>query len=204
MGYTTEYKVVGLDLAGKENNFSGICILDGNSAKVNLLKSDKDIVEFIIKSNPDAIGIDAPLSLGDRICDRLMKKYGAMPTKLKGIFELAKRAINLTKCLKNNSNATIIEVFPTATAKILGFYKKNIDEKISSSMETLKIIMASKINKDEFDAFLCALTTNLYLTGFTQSIGDDNGSIVIPDVQKVDEILKEIRKAEIRITKYNE
>ncbi len=204
MGCRTKYKVVGLDLAGKENNSSGICLLVGNFAKVKLIKSDNEIIEFIRQNSPDAIGIDAPLSTGDRICDRLLKKYGAMPLKLKSIFELAKRAINLMESLRNISNATIIEVFPTATAKILGFYKKNFNEKVSLSVETLKINKLSKFNDDEFDAFLCALTAYLYLKGFTQSIGDDNGRIIIPKDKKVEKILEKIRQTKIKITKFDE
>lgn len=201
MVWKTKFKVVGLDLAGKDSNYSGICLLFENTAKVKLLKTNDEIIEFIIQNAPDAIGIDAPLTIEDRICDKLLKKYGAMPLKLQSIYDLAKRAIELKESFRKISNASILEVFPTATAKILGFYKKNFNEKISIAMETLKISLEDKIKDDEFDAFIGALTTKLYLKGYTQSIGDEKGCIIIPNKTKIEKILKMIRATKIKITK---
>ncbi|MEM2955132.1 MAG: DUF429 domain-containing protein, partial [Nitrososphaerales archaeon] len=57
-------KFLGIDLAGVETKDSGICVLDEDlRAKALTLRSDDEIIDYIIKTRPDIVAIDAPLSL---------------------------------------------------------------------------------------------------------------------------------------------
>ena len=71
------------------------------------------------------------------------------------------------------SEFEVIEVFPTATAKILGFYHKKFKE-------TASILKIKVKNKHELDAYLCCLTGKLFLEGKTEIVGDETGGIIIP------------------------
>ena len=136
---------------------------------------DREIVKFVNESKPRIVAIDAPLmkevkKVKIRNADRVLKKYGAMAPTMPSMTMLAKRANNLVKKL----NARVIEVFPTASAKILGIHDRNykkMAEKVGINI----------VNKHELDAYLAAYTAHLYLLGKAEKVGK-NDKIIIPKV----------------------
>ena len=61
-------KILGIDLAGKQENPSGIAILDGNKLKLLTYYTDNEIFDLIDELKPRVIIIDAPLSLPKGRC----------------------------------------------------------------------------------------------------------------------------------------
>ncbi|MBC7128444.1 MAG: DUF429 domain-containing protein [Thermoplasmatales archaeon] len=168
-----EKKIVGLDLAALPKNESGVCILK-EKPEFFIFYEDEEILSFFKNFEPDIVAIDAPLMEEIRIrkADLLLKKYGAMPPTMQGMKILTKRANKLVKKL----NCRVIEVFPTATAKIIGIYDKNW----RSMAEKLGINIKSK---HELDAYLAAYTAHLYLIGEAEEVGDEE-KVVIPKKNK--------------------
>ena len=123
------------------------------------------------KACPTIVAIDAPLMEGEiriRDVDKKLKKYGAMPPTLKSMEELCARG----RALVQRIPFPIIEVFPTASAKILGFYRKDYKEMAS-------LLHVKVQNEHELDAYITALTGLLYLKGKAVGIGE-NEKVVIP------------------------
>lgn len=160
-------KIIGLDLAGKEKNPTGFCVLIEECGKVKtetkVFYYDKDILDEIKKENPDLIAVDAPFTFpGEgyfREGDKLLMERGFKPLspRFPNMMELVRRARRFLKVL---SGYDIIEVFPQASAKILG-------------MEWNK-----KESKDKFDALAAAMTGMYYLKGKYEALGKEK--IIIP------------------------
>jgi predicted nuclease with RNAse H fold len=185
--------IVGIDLATKPTNKTGICLLEGSKARVSTLFTDIEIINVCVEHQPTIVAIDAPLGFGDRLCDKLMKGYGAMPLSLPSIFSLAERAVNLVKLINQNVVAEIIEVFPTGSAKILGFYDKNLKRKKQLFEQLCKSKLPNTIDRHCFDALICSITAWLYMNSLTNSVGDSNGVIVIPAKEKKEKAIEEIK-----------
>ncbi|MBS3777730.1 MAG: DUF429 domain-containing protein [Candidatus Thermoplasmatota archaeon] len=166
-----------MDLAAKEKNPTGICILQKNEISVKTVFSNNEILDTIDFVNPTVVAIDAPLikdTIKIRKADRLMKKYGAMPPTMPSMTMLTQRGSRLAQRLRIQQY-TVIEVFPTGSAKILGFYHT----KYKKSVEQLNMHNVFN-NKHEYDAYICSLTAKLYHLGKTKQVGDEQGVIVIP------------------------
>ena len=132
---------------------------------------------MINQYKPSVIAIDAPIIKGDslvRKADRLMKKYGAMPLTMPSMKILAQRGTKVARKFEE-LGYEVIEVFPTGTAKILGFYEKNYRK----SIQHLNMQNVFN-NKHEYDAYLCSLTAKLHHHGKTKEVGDEQGTIVVP------------------------
>ena len=164
-------KFCGVDLAAKEKNITGMAIIKKDSIRVWSLHTNMEIIEKIMKEKPDIIAIDAPLTTDvNRYADKYLRKYGALSLKIPAMMALAKRALRIVSQLQRMK---IIEVFPTATAKILGFYRKNKMDMISFfSSFTLPNVK----NEHEVDAIIAAYTAYLYWKGETEMID----GVVIP------------------------
>lgn len=161
-------KVIGIDLAGLEKNPSGFCILTGKGSEAKILYYDSDIIKEIEREDPDVIAIDAPFSFPDegyfRDGDFLLKKEGHSPLspKFPGMQPLVKRAIKLVRILREKRHV-VIEVFPRATENILSLSRER------------------GVNKDQYDALLCALTGKHYLEGKFKVLGKEK--IIIPEIE---------------------
>jgi predicted nuclease with RNAse H fold len=168
-------KILGLDLAGKIKNPTGVCFLHSDSIHFETVHSDFQILEIVSELKPDIIAIDAPLIKGEprvRNADKLLKKYGVLYPTLPTMKPLTLRGSRLSAKLA--SCYRMIEVFPTATSKILGVFHKNYKETASR----LNIVVK---NKHELDAYLCCLTAKLFLEEKTIAIGDKEEIIIIPE-----------------------
>jgi predicted nuclease with RNAse H fold len=158
-------KVVGLDLAGKPENDTGFCLLDGSSVDTDILHSDQEIIDRIREIKPDLIAIDAPFDFPEdgmyRDCDLELRKRGYDPLspQFPGMQVLVKRVKGLLGKLEESGSYEIIEVFSDA------------------SKDILPIKPAEGVNEDEFDALACAITGEMYLK---DKYGDLDG-IIVPE-----------------------
>ena len=151
-------RCVGIDLAGLETNETGFCVLDSEGDKdkvlVKRLLSDREILNEIEEVNEekkiDVIAIDAPFGWPEqgyfRQCDILLKSRGFSPLSpvFPGMKPLTRRGKMLSGILRKRG-FHVIEVFAKASEKIFGLERKK------------------QVNKDEYDALVCALTGKAYL-----------------------------------------
>lgn len=153
----------GLDLAAKEINISGLCIIN-DSVELYTVYDDDMIVKLL--SDLKVTAIDAPLTdkkVDFRDAEReLMKDYGPLlPINMMGMSKLSKRALKI----KEQLGGDVIETFPRGVEKSLGI---DIDE--------LDIYFE---NQHEYDAYLCALAAKSYYEGNYREYGEDE-VIIIP------------------------
>ena len=155
-------KIVGIDLAAKEKNPTGLALVEDKRVECITVYTDSQIFSQIFSFNPSVIAIDAPLTLDEnRYADRYLRKYGAMSLKIPSIKLLAERGLRIKNEIEN-CGFKVIEVFPTATAKILGFYRKNKIEMLNYFKD---FEMTGCRNKHEVDAIIAAYTALLYTQG---------------------------------------
>ncbi len=151
----------GIDPAARERNITGIAIINEGRIEIYSAHRDDEIIKKIEKYEPSIVAIDAPMSLEDRNVDIYLRKYGALSLKIPAMQELAKRGMRIKRILENKYK--VIEVFPTATAKILGFYdmkKKNMLSYFGEKFDIAKVR-----NEHEVDAIIAAYTAFLYAKG---------------------------------------
>jgi predicted nuclease with RNAse H fold len=179
-------KIIGLDLAGLEKNETGFCVFQEKNAVVRVLHSDDEILAAIDAEQPDLICIDGPLTIpreGNlRRCDLELQDYGVLPPLLGGMRYLTLRANRLRERLERRYR--VIEVFPTASAKILGFWDPNPAQRQKAlvRMGITGDVEKRMLTKDEVDAIVAAATGHLYLSGKAAEVGGDEGIIVVPRV----------------------
>ncbi len=182
-------KIVGIDLAGNPKNETGFCILEVNgenkTVRTSILHSNSEIIHKLNEISPEIIAIDAPLTFSgiNRHCDEKLREYGALPVTLRGMEVLARRGSELAKELRK-PEFKLIEVFSTASAKILGFYDSKEVEMQKKLMNSglLGDLQKRFLTRDELDAVFAAITGYLYLNSSTESVGDKDGTIIIPKV----------------------
>ncbi len=156
-------KVIGIDLAGKDKNPTGFCIMINGKTEVRLLHSNEEILKVVDEIEPDVIAVDAPFSFPEdgyyRDSDNKLQEEGFKPLspRFPGMQPLVERAMKLVPELRKNYR--VIEVFPRATEKILGLEEKKTHE---------------------YDALLCALTGKYYYEGKFRAIGKEE--IVVPNL----------------------
>jgi len=179
--------VIGIDLAGKPENPTGLAILRGKAIKARLIYGDPEILETITTNMPTLTAIDAPLSLPRRGILRraeremIKKGYRIFPPKLPAMEKLAIRAMRLNTLITEKGYKTI-EVHPTSTRKALNMPTRdwNRIQKILASVGLRGDLEVRTQSPHEIDAVVAALTAHLYLQGQTESMGnEDEGHIII-------------------------
>ncbi len=173
--------VIGIDLAGKETNPTGICVLHNKEVRTYIQYRDEEIVDTVNKEQPEIVAIDAPLTKGIRLCDKMLREYGVLPANYPGMNTLAERGIRIVERLENFN---VIEVSVEVTKRLLGFVE---NEPIRIQKKFIEMgfsgdVVSKKLSDDEIDAVICAITGELHLLGKTKEIGNKNGRIVVPDV----------------------
>ncbi len=182
--------IIGIDLAGKEENPTGVCILNNLKLEFKTIYTDEDILKEVNRVNPSVITIDAPLSLPKGRCclekncqcsvgghfrqaERDIRPYGrVLPLTFRGMNMLTLRGIKLSMIL--GKDFTIIETHPRTSQNMLGFKDLQCD---------LNRIFKLPINvtEHELDALLAALTGFLYVNECYLELGDSSeGTIIIP------------------------
>ncbi len=164
--FENDFCVVGIDLAGNPKNPSGFCVLRPTGARTKKLFTDEEILREIEKEKPQIVAIDAPLWLPPegvawRLGELLLMKRGFRPLSLllPSMRLLALRAKGLAEKIRG-MGIEVIEVFASATEKVLGVQKEK------------------RKSKDEYDALLCALTAKYYMEGKYE----DLGGIILPKI----------------------
>jgi len=148
-------KYCGIDLAIRGR--TGICILNRKIKLISGNFSLKEIVKIIVSSKARVVAIDAPLSMPPsgpyRECDKKIRKAGILifSFNLLSLKKLAKAGMKLASMLKKKK-IKVIETYPHAVIKL----NKSIAKKI----------IAKKFkNKDERDAYVCALVAKNFSLG---------------------------------------
>lgn len=188
--------IIGIDLAGREENPTGIAVLKHKRVETCLVYTDKEILEAVRVAKPSIAAIDAPLKLpkkgilrkGD--LELIKKGYRVFPPGLPAMKTLTLRAIRLNKLI-TKSGVKTIEVHPTSTRKALNMPTKSWEDiqKIFKKMGLSGTIEERTLTHHELDAVTAALTAYLYLQGFTENFGDSReGFIIVPKGLKWQEI----------------
>ena len=188
--------IIGIDLAGKEENPTGFAIWQNKTVETCLIYTDKEILEKVFSANPKIVAIDAPLNLPKsgifRKADKeLIKKgYRVFPPGLPAMKKLTLRAIELNRLITERGIQTI-EVHPTSTRKALGMPTKDW-EKIQNILKSVGLagsLSEHRLTPHEIDAITAALTGYLHMEGLTESVGDhEEGYIIVPIKQDWREI----------------
>ena len=193
-------KILGIDLAGKQENPSGVAILDGNKLKLSTLYTDNELYDLIDELKPSVIVIDAPLSLPKGRCclekdcncavgghfrqaERDIRQYGpVLPLTFRGMNMLTMRGIKLKNKLEKEYH--VLESHPHTSSKILKF-----KDPFSGLNQFFTI--SSKSTEHELDAGILTLVGLLYLRDCCVELGDpDEGLIVLPSDEKCLDTLK--------------
>lgn len=195
----TNFKIIGIDLAGNPKNSTGICFLSKNKLYFKTLFGDDEILECILKFNPDLIIIDAPLSLPSGRCclsnkcscseigghfraaEVEMRKYGrTLPLTFRGMRSLTERGMSIADKLKKEYK--FIESHPRTIQKILGFKSP---EEINKYYK-----IPSDVNEHELDAALLVLNGIFYLKEQFMEFGKkEEGIIVLPKKLELNQVL---------------
>jgi len=185
------FKIMGIDLAGKNENPTGICFFDSGELNFSTLFEDKEILDYIRRTNPSLIVIDAPLSLPKGRCclsnecscskngghfraaELEMRKYGrTLPLTFRGMRMLTERGIIIAEELKKEY--TVLESHPRTTAKILGF--SNPYDDLSAYFK-----LPETLSEHEMDALLLVVAGIFYMENEFMEFGDPGeGIIVLP------------------------
>jgi predicted nuclease with RNAse H fold len=162
--------ICGIDLAGKESNPTGVCILNGETVFYTVY-TDTELLATINTFSPSIVAVDAPLSFhGEpfRECDRALRKhYPVLPLTFKGMQALTQRGIHIKSVLPY----PVIEVYPYASKKVLGI----------TCAEDLHAHGIERIPSTihQVDAAAAALTAQYYLKGHYKAYGKKD-TIIVP------------------------
>ena len=202
-----DIKIVGVDLTGSEARPTGVALLHNNKVKTLQINTDDDMIDYIVKSKPDLVSIDSPLSLPFgrisvfdddpgrdefgimRICERVLKKRGvnAYPTLLPSMQKLTKRGIELAGRLRK-MGIPVIESYPGVVQDIIGLPRKQASlrllkkglGKFGLTGEFLK----KDVSHDEIDAITSAIVGLFFLSHDYEAIGDLRENLmIIPDLK---------------------
>ena len=157
----------GLDLAAKETNIRGLCIIDDSIELYTVY--DNDVILKLL-SDLEVTAIDAPLTekkVAYRDAEReLMKDYGPIfPINMMGMKKLSERGLGI----KEELSGEVIETFPRGVEKSLKIDRYELDIYFE--------------NEHEYDAYLCALAAKGYYEGRYKSYGKDE-VIIIPKLKE--------------------
>ncbi len=178
-------KSIGIDLAGKEKNPTGVAVLEDQRIDSEVMNENSEIIEKCKLQDPKIIAIDSPLSFpednGLRDSDsKLVKRgYRVLPPKLGGMEVLTRRGIQFAEKL-SELNFKVIEVHPLTSGRIL-FETKSKGEWLSLLSEKGWEIKPNT-NQHEKDSIIAAFTGYLHLKGETEKVGEDRGIIIPKEV----------------------
>ncbi len=209
-------RFIGIDLAGKETNPSGVCYIQGCTLmEITTLYTNNDIITYVLSRKPTYIAVDAPFDFPKtgtlRKCDLILKKLGLnpLPPILEGMRLLVLRAKFLKSHLEKRGIA-VIETFPFGALKLLGYKRKpkSYSERYRTALDLIRLfgivrwkkISLAHLSPHEFDALICAIVAYCVYIGKFVKVKTDDGEIYFPvtsDAMKRDfdeRISQELRK----------
>ncbi|MCR8453752.1 MAG: DUF429 domain-containing protein [Crenarchaeota archaeon] len=186
-------RILGLDPSGRDGKSSGFCLIyDSEIIAIGEFKTLSYLIEYIYLLKPELVAIDSPLNYPSegpyRKCDLLLKKnaLNPLPLNMPGMRQLIERALKIINVLED-INAKYIETFPAGALRMLGFRKpkslkerKRYFERIRTLFSLRSIVNASKLTKDEFDAFICAVTGYAFTIGQYREYASEDCKIILP------------------------
>ncbi len=199
---------LGIDLSGSENRPTGICILRGREAQLDMLNSDDQLLSLMKEVRPTVVSIDSPLSLPKgrccskdtcecrrigimRDCEKTLKKRGinVYPCLIPSMQSLTVRGMKLAK-MAAELGFNVIESYPGAAQDIMGLPRKRVDlaglQIDLMNMGIEPIANRSVISHHEIDALTSALVGYFYLVGQYEALGnEDEGYLIIPSFQVI-------------------
>ncbi len=194
---------LGIDLSGSEKRPTGVCILRGREAHLDIVDSDEQLLSLIKEVRPSVISIDSPLSLPKgrccskdtcecrrigimRDCERTLKKRGinVYPCLIPSMQSLTIRGMTLAKKAEE-LGFNVIESYPGAAQDIMGLPRKRVDlaglQIDLMNMGIEPIVDRSVVSHHEIDALTSALVGYFYLVGQYEALGnDDEGYLIVP------------------------
>jgi len=183
--------IIGIDLAGKQENPTGLAFWENKVVETSLVYKDCEILEKITWAKPKIVAIDAPLKLPKKGLLRKVDKdlinrgYRVFPPGLPAMKMLTLRAVKLNKLITEKGIKTV-EVHPTSTRRALSMPLKDWGA-IQKALEALGLegnITSYALNPHEIDAVTAALTAYLHIQGRAEILGDEEeGYVAIPKKQ---------------------
>lgn len=171
---------VGIDLTGSEQRPSGVAFLiDNELVFTKRIKTDKDLIDIALYSQPDVVSIDSPLSLPEdpskiyRDCELTLKRrgIGVYWCLLPSMKKLTMRGIGLADEMRKHG-LNIIESYPGAAQDVLSIPRKNKGvELLADALKNYGIVGHLNVSHDELDAVTAAIVGLLYLRGEYEALG---------------------------------
>ncbi|WP_237739758.1 DUF429 domain-containing protein [Methanobacterium formicicum] len=200
---------MGIDLAGKVDNPTGICILNADESRgyemdMGTLYTDEEILGTIDRVQPSLIVIDAPLSLPKGRCclekececavgghfrqsEREIRRYGSvLPLTFTGMKMLTLRGVGLASTLSGKFQ--LKETHPRTAGKMLNW--ENLEKDLENCFH-----LPPNPTEHELDAAIAALTGFFYINDCFLELGDeDEGTIILPKGKDCLEIIEKLKK----------
>ena len=179
----------GLDLASVSYNPSGIVILSKNKSKkpkvelINLVKTDKEIIETNNRFNLLFCAINAPFKLGLESFRSSEEKLISLGYELMSpamLIGLINRNKTIQKKLKSNN---IIEVHSNTSAKALNL-GENSEEKLIKLKKEIDGIEDRDYNDHEINSLIASYTAFLFDNEQAISYGKEGEEIIVPHVKE--------------------
>lgn len=193
--------IVGVDLKGYDRSNSGIATLKDRTAITELIKTDKEIINWILKTNPNIVSIDSPLGvphrrhcMGDectcrrfgitRECERILfsRRVPVFPCLLPSMKPLTRRGMRLAEKIRK-LGFKVIESYPGAAQDILHITRKKVDvEELKDGLIYFGLrgpFIDKKTNHDELDAITSALVGYFFLAKKYEALGNKEEEFLI-------------------------
>jgi len=192
-----KFVVVGLDLAGISRRPTGACSLREFESSTELLFEDRDILDYVRRSKPELVAIDAPLNLPPgrrsiedrngahfRPCDLELRrqKIPFFPITLGPMRALTVRGIGLRRLLEKEG-FRVVEIYPGGAQDVWGIPRARHNlRKLRQGLIRLGVKgLAKDISEHELDAVSGALVGIHFLKGKARVFGDfRTGAIIMP------------------------
>lgn len=197
--------VVGIDLVSSEERESGCCVLKGNVAHTCRLKTDEDIIQWVIDSKANLVSIDSPLSIPEgrtsffeddpqrefgimRDCERTLKRRGinVYPSLIPSMQKLTRRGMILAEKLRDKG-IPVIESYPGAAQDIMSIPRKQAGlDYLVLGLKEFGLdgnFIVTKVSHDELDAITSAVVGLFFWTGMFEALGNPlEEYLIIPDL----------------------
>ncbi|OYT26449.1 MAG: nuclease [Thermoprotei archaeon ex4572_64] len=123
-------KIMGIDLAVPGKFKTGIAVLELHSKYIFVKVIDSiNIVDEVVKTKPQIVAIDAPLTTPSKGINRLIeiraRRFGLklLPPLMSGMRRLTEYAIEIKNILKSYG-VKVIEVHPSSTLKVMNMSRE--------------------------------------------------------------------------------
>ena len=209
-------KIIGVDLAGTDNNQTGFAIVNGFSTSTSVLFTDEEIIDAVEKSGANLVTIDSPLGYPKGRCcldyNCECRKYGCMrigekqmvkigvrifPCGFGGMQKLTTRGMKLRKIFEEKGYE-VIETYPGSAQDLLDMPRKKAGlEKLRNALVDYGFkgdVLKNVITDHELDAITSSLVGQLYKKGDYIALGIPEEAQIITAKPKNKEILNKLKE----------